>query len=148
MKNLKEIIDGQTTGSAFWTIPTIRLVRRASTMRIMRMDKTVRDAMERIRLKACEGLMAQDVVKLFDCSRRMAEIRFRNATGTSIVEAIRETRLEKAKELLISGPRDLGTVSNLCGYATATSFANFFAAETGLSPTHWRKRQESPPIRR
>ena len=145
---LKEIIDGRMTGSAFWTIPTIRLVRRASTMRIMRTDKTVREAMERIRLKACEGLMAQDVVKLFDCSRRMAEIRFRNATGRSIVEAIRETRLEKAKELLVSGPRDIGTVANLCGYATATSFANFFAAETGLSPTHWRKRQESPPIRR
>ena len=66
----------------------------------MRVDKTVREAMERIRLKACEGLMAQDVVKLFDCSRRMAEIRFRNGTGMSIVEAIRETRLEKAKELL------------------------------------------------
>ena len=138
---LKEIIGGDLAKPVFRMIPTARLVRRASTMRIMRMDKAVRAAMERIRLKACEGLMARDVVKLFSCSRRMAEIRFRSATGKSIVEAIRETRLEKAKELLISGPRNLGAVSNLCGYATATSFANFFAAKTGFSPTRWRKRQ-------
>lgn len=138
---LKEIIGGGLAGPVFRTVPTIRLVRRASTMRILRTDKTVRTAMEQIRLKACEGLMARDVVKLFSCSRRMAEIRFRSATGKSIVEALREARLERAKELLLSGPRDLGTVSNLCGYATATSFANFFAAETGLSPTRWRKRQ-------
>ena len=136
---LKEMIGG-LAGPVFRTIQTIRLVRRASTMRIMRMDGTVMAAMERIRLKACEGLTARDVVKMFGCSRRMAEIRFRRATGKSIAEVIRETRLARAKELLLSGKRNLGAISNLCGYATATSFANFFAAETGLSPTGWQKR--------
>ena len=51
---------GGLAGPVFRTIQTIRLVRRASTMRIMRMDGTVMAALERIRLKACEGLMVRD----------------------------------------------------------------------------------------
>lgn len=134
---LMEITGGKCHSPIFRTVPTTRIVRRASTVRIKRTDRTVVAAMETIRLKACEGLRARDIASLFDCSRRMAEMRFRSATGKSILEAIHSVRLERAMTLLRSGKRDLGTVANLCGYATATSFANFFADETGLSPTTW-----------
>ena len=136
---LAEVIDGGLSGPVFRTVPTARVVRRASTMRMMRTDRAVIAAMERIRLEACNGLKARDVAAMFGCSRRMGEMRFRRAMGKSILDAIHEIRLEKAKTLLVSGGMDLGAISNLCGYATATSFANFFAAQTGLSPSAWRK---------
>lgn len=120
------------------TYPPLRLVRRESTRRLPKCDKSVSDAMELIRREACNGLAARDVFRLFPCSRRMAELRFRTATGRSILEEIRAVRLAKAKMLLAGPPMKLEALANFCGYKSAVAFSIFFKAETGLSPCAYR----------
>lgn len=124
------------------TYPPLRLVRRESTRRLPKGDKSVSDALELIRRESCNGLAARDVFKLFSCSRRMAELRFRAATGRSILEEIRGIRLAKAKELLVGPPRKLDAIANFCGYKSAVAFSIFFKAETGLTPTAWKDRAQ------
>ena len=107
------------------TFGPLRLVRRASTNRVKRIDHEVLAALDLIRREACNGLKARDVATCFTCTRRMAEIRFRAATGKSPLEAIHEIRREKALELLADPTRDRNAVANLCGYSSANALANF-----------------------
>ena len=125
------------------TYPPLQIVRRESTRRLEKGDKAVSDALELIRREACSGLSARDVFKLFSCTRRMAEIRFRAATGRSVLEEIRAIRLDKAKELLSGPPLKLEAIANFCGYKSAVAFSLFFKAETGKSPSDWRRPRPS-----
>ena len=90
-------------------------------MRFARSNAEVDAAVELIRLKACEGLTAADVAATFGCSRRMAQLRFRDVTGKSIIDAIIETRLEKARMLLKNPQLTQSYIASQCGYASWTS---------------------------
>ena len=107
------------------TFGPLKLVRRTSTNRSKRIDRDVLAALDLIRREACNGLRARDVFASFACTRRMAEIRFRAATGKSPLEAIQEVRHAKAKELLKDSTRDRNAIANLCGYSSANALANF-----------------------
>ena len=118
--------------------PPLCIVRRESTRRFTRPDKIAMNALERIRREACNGLSAIDIVKMFPCSRRTAELRFQAATGNTILEEIRNVRLEKAKILLKEERLRIDRIAGMCGYKSLSSFSNFIRAETGQSPLSWR----------
>ena len=107
------------------TFGPLRLVRRSSSNRSQRIDRDVLRALDLIRREACNGLTARDVLALFPCSRRMAEIRFRAATGKSTLKAIQEFRRSRALELMKDPRRDRNTIANMCGYTSANALANF-----------------------
>ena len=107
------------------TFGPLQLVRRSSTSRSKRIDRDVLAALDLIRREACNGLKARDVFTCFPCTRRMAEIRFRAATGKSPLEAIHEIRRAKAEELLKDPTRDRNAIANLCGYSSANALSNF-----------------------
>jgi len=107
------------------TFGPLAIIRRSSTSRTVRSDPLVLTARDLIRRRACEGLKARDVVKLFDCSRRMAEIRFRAVTGHSILDEIQSVRRAKAVELLKDPMLNRDAVANFCGYSSANALRNF-----------------------
>jgi LacI family transcriptional regulator len=121
--------------------PPLRLVRRESTRRLVKHDSDVAKAAERIRLEACNGLTADDIVNNFPCSRRMAELRFRKLIGRSILQEIRSVRLETAQHLLRTSSLGMDFIANKCGYGSLSSFSVFFHKETGFSPSAWRMKQ-------
>ena len=107
------------------TFGPLRIVRRASTSRSARNDPDVLAACDIIRRRACDGLRARDVIALFSCSRRMAEIRFRKATGHSILDEIQAHRLAKAETMLRNATLDRNAIANFCGYASGNALMNF-----------------------
>ena len=118
---LKKLLDGETPKTKESAVKPLGVVRRASTLRFQKADHAVVAACNLIRQKACSGLKAAAVVRLFPCGRRMAEIRFHTAMGHSILDEIRAVRRAKALELRAAGsiPRELITSS--CGYASWSS---------------------------
>ena len=117
----------------------VKLVRRASSFRFDSSCKPVERALELIRSDACRGLEAHEVLELFPCSRRMAEIKFRSVTGQSILSAIRAVRLEKAN-LLLQTDLKLDAIANFCGYKSEAAFSVFYKAETGRTPRNTREK--------
>lgn len=118
---------------------SVRIVRRESSQRLRSGDTAVLKALETIRLKACSGLTAQDVLSAFPVARRQAEIRFRRAIGRSVLDEIQRIRIEKAKELLTRQPElPLKAIANFCGYSSATVLYKTFKAHTGVAPSDWR----------
>ena len=137
-QTLCRLVSGSAS-SETGTYPPFRVVRRESTRRFQRPDKTVTEALERIRREACSGLAARDILGMFDCSRRSAEMRFQAAVGHSIMREILKTRLETAQNLLQDRNLSMDRIAGLCGYKSNAAFSNFFRAETGQTPSSWRK---------
>ena len=66
-----------------------------------------------------------------------------NASGQSLMQTVRELRLDKAKELLqgTSQPRlSMGEVAYQCGFASHSSFTRSFHKHFGISPKEMRHR--------
>lgn len=121
------------------TFGPLRVVRRASTRVLFRADKTVADALDLIRNEACNGLTAREVAARFPCSRRFADVRFRRATGQSILEAIQAVRLERAQDLLRDPNQQIKAISDFCGFASPNSLRKFFRAATGRTMSDWHR---------
>ena len=117
----------------------LRIVRRASTRLLKHGDSAVQQALELIRRKACLGLTAGQVAKTLPCSRRMADIRFAQAVGHTILEEIHAIQLERAKQLLLDPNQQLKSISDFCGFTHPNSLRKFFLRETGLTLTAWRQ---------
>ena len=115
-------------------VPPLMVIRRESTRRLVCQDTQVLDAIRLIREKACSGLRARDVLALFPGSRRAAEMRFREATGHSVLDEIQRVRTDRARELLADGSRPLKTLANLCGYASESAFRKVYFARFGVPP--------------
>ena len=117
----------------------LRIVRRASSNLLKRYNPLVSSVLDLIRREACLGLTANRVASLFPCSRRMADIKFKKATGHTILEEIHARQLERAKQLLQNKSIPLKTISDFCGFTNPNSLRKFFRKETGVSMSAWRK---------
>ena len=120
------------------TFGALRVRRRESTSPAVVRDSLARKALSCIAARAASGLAAADVVRLFDCSRRSAEMRFRRATGMSIQEAILAERIETAKALMRRPGLKLEAIAPLSGWKTYSVFRRHFTAACGLPPSQWR----------
>ena len=128
------------------TFGPVRIVRRASTRILKNHDADVESALELIQKESCIGLTAARVTRVFDCSRVYAEMRFRKATGQSILEAIQAARLERVKELLRNPDQQIKAIADFCGFKSPTALCKFFLKKTGMTMSAWRTSQEREPI--
>jgi len=125
------------------TFGPLGVSRRASTRAPAVGDKCAADALEKIRREACSGLRARDAAALFPCSRRMADARFRAATGRSFLEEIHAARLDRAKRLLEETDMPLKALADFCGFETPNALRKFFRAATGATMKQWRRRSRA-----
>lgn len=128
-------------GSRRRTFGPLMVVPRASTRRLSSHDAAVSEAIDLIRREACSGISAREVLSRFPCSRCQAEIRFRKATGHSVLDEIHDVRLERAEQLL-AGSMQLKAISDFCGFGNPNSLRKFFKAKTGCTMSEWRARNQ------
>ena len=68
---------------------------------------------------------------------------FRLATGYSISEYIRKTRIKKSIDLLLKSDLSVTDIALNAGYNSISNFYNFFKIETGISPSDYRNKHNS-----
>lgn len=100
----------------------LMVIRRGSTHLLHRKFPHVEDALALIRERACEGLRSRDVVACMKVSRRLAEMRFREMRGHSILDEIQSVRIERARQLLQTSHGSIKTIANMCGYSSEAAF--------------------------
>ena len=113
----------------------------------MACDPRIARAVERIRRDATTGISATDILAELPFSRRVAEKRFRAATGKTILEEIQDVRFEKICELLATDI-PIGHIASRCGMQSDSFLKRFFKARTGLTLREWRNRQMRQAQRR
>ena len=136
---LRDLIRGKRVQELRQTFRPLGLVRRESTSRTGR-DPRILAAVDRIRAEACAGLKAEEVIAGMGCSRRLAELRFRETVGRSVLEEIRRVRIETACAALSDTENTLSLVANSCGWASIPTFCLDFKRATGLTPEGWRRK--------
>jgi LacI family transcriptional regulator len=138
-----ELLDGLMKGdrpkSRMFGVLTV--VRRQSTCRYRRSDARVLAAVETIRRQACEGLSAKAVIDGMGCSRRLAEMRFREVTGHSILDEITDVRLANARMMLRDPRKTVEMVAASCGYNSTVALRKAFLSHLGEPLSAWRERQ-------
>ena len=116
-----------------------RVVRRASTRVLNVMDGRVSRALEWIRQNALRPIRVGDVVSVMGCSRRLADLRFRQATGRTVLDEIHSRRLDKAMELLRRPDVPIDEIPARCGYVPGPYLAILFRRTTGTTMRAWRR---------
>ena len=117
------------------------VVHRLSTCRVTNVSPRVRKAVEFIRLQAKEVVDVAAVVAVMGCSRRLAELRFREETGHTIYDAILSVRMERVENLLRNPLCKIDTIAATCGWASDAALRTIFKRRhDGLSMSEWREK--------
>lgn len=118
--------------------------RRQTTSGKRAVDVIVHDGLAFIAAYATSGIRVPDVVGHLNVSRRLADLRFRQSTGKSILRTITETKTNEAKRLLRSTQLTISEIAYRCGFSNANYFKNVFVRTCGLPPREWRARNVRP----
>lgn len=113
-------------------------LRRESMRGYGRREQRILEAVEMIRARACEGLTAREVIAHIGGSRRLVELRFREASGHSIHDEIESIRLEHVKHLLLDRSVALPVIIDQSGYPSGAALRKAFRLKTGKSLSDWR----------
>ena len=97
----------------------------------------VQQAIAFIKENAFRAITAADVVRHLRVSRRLADLRFREVTGTSILAYITDVRLNQVRHLLETTDLRIKDIARQCGY-DAANLKNLFARHYGQSMRDYR----------
>lgn len=115
-------------------------VRRRSTSGRGRREPHILEAVEMIRREACDGLTAANLARRFPGTKRLFNLRFREATGHSVLDEILHVRLEKACTLLADTDTAIGAIYSYCGFRTHWALDFHFHVRFGMPMLEWRRR--------
>lgn len=117
----------------------VGVIHRESSVKPILSDFHIQSAIGTIRSHACDPDFSVDHVALaMNCSRRLAERRFKLSTGLTIRDEIRKTRFERVFALLSSHTCSIGQIARSCGYGTSAALRIAFRKQTGMSLSDWR----------
>ncbi len=124
------------------TFPPLMVDRRKSTRGYGRREPRILEAMEMIRREACDGLTVAALAARFPGSRRLFDMRFREAAGHSALDEILNVRLERAMELLVHTDLPIESVAHFSGFNTELEFWKLFRKRTGMPPLLFRSERK------
>ena len=115
------------------------VVVRESTRTLSSSAALVRRTVAFIEANAASGIKVVDVVRHLGCSRRIAELRFKEAKARTIADFIMECRLKEVKRRLNSSSATISETASECGFKTAAHLSHLFKRRFGQSIRDWRR---------
>ncbi len=124
---------------------SLGVIHRSSSRWRRGYSQQVLAAVNTIRARACGNITVDDIAASMNCSRRVAEIRFKRETGGTIKDSITTVRLERAKVLLRDRSLSASSISRMCGYGTENTLRIAFKKRFGITLRQGRdgKNQQS-----
>lgn len=115
------------------------IVERGSTANISPAAHLVDTAQTYIARNAVKGISVRDVVKHLGVSRRLADLRFRECTGKTILETIQEVKLEELKRILTISADTIKKITRSCGFNDEIHAKHLFKRKFGMTMREWRQ---------
>ena len=116
-----------------------QIVRRSSTAEVSHAGLLVQKAIAFIDRNATKGIAVPDVVRHLKCSRRLADLRFRELQHESIGEAILSRKLEAVKDQLLHSHDTIEHIAERCGFKNTNSLKNTFKRRFHMTMRDFRK---------
>lgn len=135
---LDRIMSGAPAEDTNRLIPPLDVVMRLSTDARGIADPVVVAAIATIREAAFAGVTVADVAERLGVSRSSLERRFRTHAGRSPQQEIRNTQVERIKELLAETDLTLSEIARLTGFTHTEYMTVVFKRMTGQPPSRYR----------
>ena len=139
-KAVDDMLNGGAPGESVIFVGVKSVVRRESTARLSNAGRLVQKAVAYIERNALSDIDVRDVVAHLKCSRRLADLRFRELQGRTILQAITERRLEEVRRLLITTNDRMDEIATSCGYPNPTYLKNLFKRKFSMSMSEFRRK--------
>lgn len=120
------------------TFGPMMVIRRESTRGFGRRAPHIINAVEIIRREACEGLTPKALAARVPGSRRLFELRFREAMGHSVLDEIQTVQLEKVCTLLSQTDTAIEAIADFCGFGSGRALRDLFRARFKMSMREYR----------
>lgn len=137
-ETLDAMMQGQKPPRKTLLVGVKKIVQRESTAEQSYAGRLVQKAIAYIDRHALEGIGVRDVVNHLKCSRRLADLRFRELQGQSILNAITERRLNEVKGRLAGTKEKMDTIASACGFKNPTYLKNLFKKHFKMSMSEFR----------
>lgn len=137
-ETLDNLMRGEEPSKRILLVGVKGIVQRASTAEQSHAGLLVQKAVAYIDAHALEGIGVVDVVRHLKCSRRLADLRFRELQGRTILDAITERRLNEVKRRLSTTREKMDAIAAACGYANPTYLKNLFKKRYAMTMRDFR----------
>ena len=115
------------------------IITRNSTSALAIDDEHLRTALHYITNTApYEDISVDDVVKVTTLSRRILEKKFQSIIKSSILEEIKEVRIERIKFLLVNSELTVQQIAFELNFRNFDNISRYFKQYTGLNPIEYR----------
>lgn len=137
---LASLMEGHSPPPEPIRIPPKSVITRRSTDILAIQDQDVAAALRIIHERRHQSLTVKEIVFKLAVSRRSFERRFENHLGRSPWQEIRRTQIEYVKQLLAENEYPIQTIAKMSAFGDPRRLSNVFRAETGMTPSAYRKR--------
>ena len=103
-------------------------------------SKQVAEAIDYIYVHITERFTVDDLAKAICISPTYLSRIFKQETGVSVSEYIRQRKIDMAKNLLRFSDHNLVEIANMLSYSSQSHFIQHFHAQTGMTPKVYRDR--------
>lgn len=140
MQLLINLIDGNPVEDFHPRVKISEVRVRESTVGKNDPDMTILEARSMIRENAGKGLTVDELVQSLPIARSTLDKRYRALTGASPAQHIREIRVEKARQLLLTTKKPVEEIAAEIGFTDTRPFIVFFKREVGENPGEFREK--------
>lgn len=116
------------------------ITTRASTDVFVNSDPVIARVLRIIHERAAQKISVDDIVAQAPMSRRLLELRFRKAMGTSVYDYVLRVRIDKVAQLLRAG-KTVSEAAYEYGFNEIKNLSRAFKRMKGITPTEYRRRK-------
>lgn len=102
-------------------------------------DPRVLVAKQFIEDNVTSALTISDVAAVTHLSEKQLSRIFKDSTGKTVADFIRENRIKRIEKLLLETPLSLSEISNIMHFGNEYYFNRFYKAHTGMTPGAFRR---------
>jgi len=138
-ETLQAMLDGKQVSPGEILVSPQKIVTRRSTDRFAVDDEVVAQALDHMREHVGNTIYVDEVARAAGVTRRVLELRFRAALGTSVYAEAQRLHFERALELMAEPGLTLGEIAYASGFESPSVFASAFRRRHGVTPSVCRR---------
>jgi len=119
------------------------LPRKKPSAKKLRETERIKDMLSYIQNGYAEEMTLAQIAESANVSENECMRCFRSVIGVSPMQYVRQTRLQKAAELLLLTDRKVTDIGSACGFQEMSYFAKAFRVQYGCTPSQFRLRGRS-----
>ena len=136
---LRKLMEKHCDSPIVSTLSSCTMVERQSAKPVAPAALLVERMSDFIAKNALKGANAADVAMRLGVSRRLADARFRQFTGESVLSAILKRRFDEIKRRLRETGAPIGKITAACGFRSENHAKELFRKRFGVSMSEYRR---------